>query len=194
MGEPRGLTELLAAAARGDEQAWNAIVERFSSLLWGVARAHRLGQSDAADVVQNTWLRLLDNIERIDRPEALPGWLATTARHESLSVLRRRGREHLVRDEDLGGRTADLDAIDLDAALLADERDAQLWLCLARLSERCQRLLRILMACDRPSYAAVSEALDVPIGSIGPTRMRCLRTLRGFVADSGYAFDSEGRA
>ncbi|WP_347349973.1 sigma-70 family RNA polymerase sigma factor [Intrasporangium sp.] len=194
MGEQSGLTELLAAASRGDESAWSAIVERFSSLLWGIARAHRLGQTDAADVVQNTWLRLLDNLDRIEHPEALAGWLATTARYESLTALRRRGREHLVRDEDLAERAVDVDTAGLDAALLGDERDAQLWSCFTQLSPRCQQLLRILMACDRPSYTAVSEALGIPVGSIGPTRMRCLRTLRELVAKSGYVFDSGGRS
>ncbi|MDN5795262.1 MAG: sigma-70 family RNA polymerase sigma factor [Intrasporangium sp.] len=194
MGEPSGLTELVAAASGGDENAWSVIVARFSSLLWGVARAHRLDQSDAADVVQNTWLRLLDNLGRIERPEALAGWLATTARYESLSVLRRRGREHLVRDEDLAGRAVDVEAIGLDTALLGDEQDAQLWSCFAQLSQRCQRLLRVLMVCDRPSYSAVSQALDIPVGSIGPTRMRCLRTLREAVAGSGYVFEPGGRS
>lgn len=194
MGEKSGLTELVAAASAGDGDAWNAIVERFSSLLWGVARAHRLGTDDAADVVQNSWLRLIDHLDGIREPEALAGWLATTARNESLAMLRRRGRDLPVRDDDLAVNLPDVDAVALDVGLLDDERDAQLWSCFARLSERCQRLLRVLMSCDRPNYAAVSEAFDMPVGSIGPTRMRCLDTLRGLVADSGYIFDSGGRS
>ncbi|EWT02024.1 ECF subfamily RNA polymerase sigma-24 subunit [Intrasporangium oryzae NRRL B-24470] len=189
MGEPSGLTELVAAASEGDALAWNAIVERFSSLLWGVARAHRLGPDDAADVVQNTWLRLLDHLGGIRQPEALAGWLATTARNESLSMLRRRGRDVVVRDDDLAVNLPDIEAVALDTALLDDERDAELWSCFARLPERCQELLRVLMSCDRPSYGAVAEALDMPVGSIGPTRMRCLNQLRDLVAGSGYAFE-----
>lgn len=189
MGEPSGLTELVAAASEGDALAWNAIVDRFSSLLWSVARAHRLGPDDAADVVQNTWLRLLDHLSGIKQPEALAGWLATTARNESLSMLRRRGRDVVVRDDDLAVNLPDVEAVALDTALLDDERDAELWSCFARLSERCQRLLRVLMSCDRPSYGAVAEALDMPVGSIGPTRMRCLNHLRDLVAGSGYAFE-----
>src|SRR5215217_1188201 len=101
MGEPGELTALLARASQGDASAWNTIVDRFSSLLWAVARGHRLGQEDAADVVQNTWLKLLDHLDSIAQPEALPGWLSTTSRHECLAILRKKGREHLVRDDDL---------------------------------------------------------------------------------------------
>ena len=194
MGDPESLTALVAAASSGDPSAWNAIVVRFSPLLWGVARSHRLAQEDAADVVQNTWLRLVDHLADLREPEALPGWLATTARYESLSRLRRRGREVPVRGEDLGVNVVDEEAIALDAALLDDERDVELWTCFAQLSERCQRLLRALMSVDRPNYRAVGEALGMPVGSIGPTRMRCLDTLRSLVGDSGYSFDARRRS
>src|SRR6476619_7477040 len=148
MGEPGELTELVARASQGDAAAWNTVVERFSSLLWGVARGHRLRQEDAADVVQNTWLKLLDNLAQ---PEALAGWLSTTARYECLAVLRKRGREHLVRDDDLATRVVDDQVLALDAALLDDERDGELWTCFCHLPERCQVLLRALMASDRPN-------------------------------------------
>jgi RNA polymerase sigma factor (sigma-70 family) len=194
MGDPEGLTALVAAASDGDSAAWNAIVVRFAPLLWSVARSHRLGQEDAADVVQNTWLRLVDHLDDIREPEALAGWLATTARFESLTRLRRRGREVPVRGEDLGVYLVDTEAVALDASLLDDERDAELWTCFAQLSERCQHLLRALMSVDRPNYRAVGEAFDMPVGSIGPTRMRCLDTLRSLVADSGYSFDTRGRS
>jgi len=183
------LATLLRAASEGDQEAWNAITDRFTSLLWSVARSYRLGSDDAEDVVQNTWLRLLENLTRIDNPEALPGWLATTARREALGILRRRGRTVLTRDEDLGVDLADPASTELDSALLEDERDVELWASFAKLPERCQQLLRVLMACDRPVYAEVSAAFDMPIGSIGPTRMRCLERLRRLVAESGYQFD-----
>jgi len=183
------LATLLTAASEGDQEAWNVITDRFTSLLWSVARSYRLGSDDAEDVVQNTWLRLLENLTRIDNPEALPGWLATTARREALGILRRRGRTVLTRDEDLGVDLADPASTELDSALLEDERDVELWASFAKLPERCQQLLRVLMACDRPVYAEVSTAFDMPIGSIGPTRMRCLERLRKLVAESGYQFD-----
>ncbi|NUS41661.1 MAG: sigma-70 family RNA polymerase sigma factor, partial [Terrabacter sp.] len=140
MGGPGELTELLARASRGDADAWNALVDRFTSLLWAVARGHRLGQEDAADVVQNTWLKLLDHLDDIAQPEALAGWLATTARYECLALLRKKGREHLVRDDDLATNVVDEQVRALDAGLLDDERDSQLWACFGRLSERCQVL------------------------------------------------------
>jgi RNA polymerase sigma factor (sigma-70 family) len=194
MGEPVDLRKLLAAASCGDQEAWNAIVTEFSSLLWGVARAHRLNHDDAADVVQNTWLRLTDRLHTIQKPEALPGWLATTARNEALTMLRRQGREHLVRDEDVAERVVDEEAMQLDAAMLDSERDRALWTHFARLPESCQRLLRVLMSCDRPNYRAVSEALSMSVGSIGPTRMRCLDKLRRMLRESDYPFDEGGES
>jgi RNA polymerase sigma factor (sigma-70 family) len=188
------LSELLSAAAEGDQEAWNVITDRFTNLLWSVARSYRLGHEDAADAVQNTWLRLLENVTKIDNPEALPGWLATTARREALGVLRRRGRDVLTRTEDIGADTADPQATELDSALLEDERDAHLWACYSQLSDRCQQLLRVLMACDRPVYSDVAAAFDMPIGSIGPTRMRCLERLRKLVTESGYTFDGQREA
>jgi RNA polymerase sigma factor (sigma-70 family) len=193
MGGPGELTELLARASRGDATAWNAIVDRFASLLWAVARGHRLSQEDAADVVQNSWLKLLDHLDDIAQPEALAGWLATTARYECLALLRKKGREHLVRDDDLATSAVDEQVRALDASLLDDERDAQLWACLGRLSERCQVLLRALMASDRPNYKAIGEALGMSVGSIGPTRMRCLDKLRELVGSGDYTFDRGGQ-
>ncbi len=187
---PGDLTRLVAAARDGDEAAWGALTERFSRLVWSVARSYRLSHDDAADAVQNTWLRLLENLGRIQEPEALPGWLTTTARHEALGVIRRRGREPVARADDLGLGTPDPLADELDAGLLDDEQDRALWRSFRRLSERCQQLLRVLMAADRPGYAEIAEAFGMPIGSIGPTRMRCLAQLRTLVADSGYPFSA----
>ena len=180
------MTELLAAAAEGDSQAWSEIVRRFTKLLWAVARSHRLNDDDAADVVQNTWLRLLDNLRRIDQPEALPGWLATTARREALNVLRRHTREVLVDQQDV--HTVDANAPELDAGLLTAERDTHLWACFRQLPQRDQQLLRALVACDRPSYTAIAVALDMPVGSIGPTRMRALKRLHSLLEASDYSF------
>ncbi|MFI5075523.1 MAG: RNA polymerase sigma factor [Actinomycetales bacterium] len=188
------LSELLTAASEGDQEAWNVITDRFTNLLWSVARSYRLNHDDAADAVQNTWLRLLENLTKIDNPEALPGWLSTTARREALGVLRKRGRDVLTRNDDIGSEVVDVDAAQLDSALLEDERDVQLWASFAQLSERCQQLLRVLMACDRPVYAEVAATFDMPIGSIGPTRMRCLERLRKLVVESGYTFDGDREA
>ena len=174
-------SELLRRAAARDQTAWDELVDRYTSLLWSVGRAHRLHDSDAADVVQTTWLRLVENLDRIEDAERLPGWLATTARRECLRVLRRSGREQLARVEDVAGDVVDEQAEPLDARLLADERDAALWACFQQLPERCRTLLRVLTATPPPAYAEVAEALDMPIGSIGPTRGRCLQRLQALV-------------
>jgi RNA polymerase sigma factor (sigma-70 family) len=169
------LTPLVRAARDGDQAAWNAIVERFSGLLWSTCRAHRLGQSDAAEVVQTTWLRLVEQLDRVRDPERLGGWLATTARNECLRLIRQHGRELVVEDMeafDAGGED------ELDRGVLASERERALWRAFAKLGERCQALLRLLMADTEPSYQEVSAALDMPIGAIGPTRQRCLERLR----------------
>jgi RNA polymerase sigma factor (sigma-70 family) len=174
------VTVLLSSAARGDQVAWNALIDRYSSLLWSIARSHRLPDADAADAVQTTWLKLVENLGRITDPERLAGWLATTARRECLQVIRRTTRdrrapgfEHM---DELAGPSPPV-----DQAVLLDERDKALWRALATLSERCQRLLRVLMATPPPAYTEVAAALDMPIGSIGPTRRRCLGNLREVV-------------
>lgn len=186
LGECSSLTDLVSAAADGDAESWNEITRRFTNLLWAVARSYRLASTDAADVVQNTWLRLVENLHRVEHPEALAGWLATTARREALSVLRARSRLLPVGDPFFHG-AAD-DAPELDDAVIKDERDGYLWECVAQLPERDQRLLRALMACDRPSYTAVAAALEMPVGSVGPTRMRALSRLRALIPESDYAF------
>lgn len=185
---PGDLDRLVRRAAEGDAESWNQITERFSRLLWSVARAHRLNDVDAADVVQNTWLRLVENLTRIEQPQALPKWLATTARREALSVIRRRQRDVLTRDDDDAWDVADDRLPDVDASFLDLERDRHLWACFLQLPERDQVLLRVLMASDTPRYAEVAATLDMPVGSIGPTRMRALARLRQIVAASAYDF------
>ena len=183
------LSLLLANAADGDSDAWCQITERFTRLVWAVARSYRLGTEDAADVVQTTWLRLVDNLNSIEKPDALPGWLATTAQREALSLLRRRSHEPPLREVDLSAVRPDSWIPECDVSLLERERDVQLWRCVSQLPAKDQRILRILMSCDRPSYAAVAAALDIPVGSIGPTRMRALHRLRRIVESSGYPFE-----
>lgn len=187
------VTELFRRAEAGDQSAWNAIVDQYTRLLWSVARAHRLGDADAADVVQTTWLRLVEHFGRIEDPECLPGWLATTARRECLRILRLAGRELLADSEDTMRDVVDERDVPVDARLLAEERDAALWRCFQRLSVRCQMLLRILMATPPADYGTVSAALGMPVGSIGPTRGRCLEHLRRLATGAGLAVVNEVR-
>jgi RNA polymerase sigma factor (sigma-70 family) len=168
---------LLAAAADGDQVAWTRIVDRYAGLVWSVARGFRLGQADAADVAQATWLRLVEHLRTIRDSDHLGAWLATTARREALALLRHAGRDVPT------GDPLDFDAWDdraepLELGLLTAERDAQLWQAFRTLPGRCQRLLRVLLAEPAPSYVEVGEALGIPVGSIGPTRARCLAALR----------------
>jgi RNA polymerase sigma factor (sigma-70 family) len=174
--------ELLSAAAGGDEAAWHALVRRYDSLLWSVARSFRLHDADAGDVVQTTWLKLVENLDRIVEPARLPGWLGTTVRRECIQILRRANRDRPAADVDLLAEVPD-SAPPVDHAVLLAERDAALWRALGMLGERCRQLLRVLMASPAPGYAEVADALDMPIGSIGPTRQRCLGQLRKVMHD-----------
>jgi RNA polymerase sigma factor (sigma-70 family) len=159
-------------------------VERYSGLVWSVARGHRLGDADASDVAQTVWLRLVESLPRLREPAAVGGWLATTARNESLRLLRRSGREVVEADLGLDGTPAD-DAYSPEAVLEARERRDLVRHALDRLSLRCQTLLRALAYSSDNSYADISAALDMPVGSIGPTRGRCLDRLRqGLRADA----------
>jgi RNA polymerase sigma factor (sigma-70 family) len=181
---------LVLAARAGDEAAWNGLVDEFSSLVWSIARAHRLSSSDAADVSQTTWLRLAEHLDRIREPERVGAWLATTARHECLSLLRRSQRELPLGDDlpEPVGPPAPSPA----AGLLRSERAAVLWDAFEQLPERCRSLLRVLMADPAPAYEEVGQALDLPLGSIGPTRARCLERLRRLVARGGISAVSSG--
>jgi RNA polymerase sigma factor (sigma-70 family) len=178
------VADAVRRAAAGDKAAWDAIVESFSGLVWSIATSHRLGRPDAAEVVQTTWLRLIEHLDRLREPQHLGGWLATTARREALRLLRLRGREVVTDDE---SRFDDVPAGDEspEDALLTSERRGQLRRAFAQLPENCRRLLHLVIVVS-PPYAEVAAALDMPIGSIGPTRARCLARLRRLLdADEG---------
>ena len=180
------LTELARDAGAGDVAAWNAIVDRFAGLVWAIARRHRLSDADAADVSQTTWLRLVEHLDRIEDPDRIGGWLATTARHESLRVLRVAERQMPTPHEDF----VDLRPTDepgLDAGLLGDERDRELWQLVSLLPPRCQMLLSVLTEESQLSYVEIGQVLDMPTGSIGPTRGRCLEHLRRLAATRGIS-------
>jgi RNA polymerase sigma factor (sigma-70 family) len=177
----RDLASLVRDAGGGDGRAWEQLVDRLAPLLWSIARAYRLSDADAQDVLQTSWLRLLERLDRLADPARVGAWLATTVRHESLRVLRQRGR----------AVPTDLEALDLgaddqpspEAVVLRSERATLLARAFARLTDRCQRLLRILAAAA--SYEEIAAALGMPVGAIGPTRARCLETLRRHLAVSG---------
>ena len=177
MADP-STSDLVRAAADGDQGAWNLLVQRYSRLVWAVARGHRLAPADSADVFQTTWLRLVEHLGRVRDPEQLAGWLSTTARHESLRVLRLGRRERPDEDVAAGREATSNGDPGPEPALLAGEERASVAAAFARLSERCQALLRLAVAEPGLSYADIAGVLSIPVGSIGPTRGRCLQQLR----------------
>jgi len=177
-------------AIEGDQQAWGALIEQFSGLVWSVARAFRLNQADAADVSQTTWLRLAEHLGDIIEPQGVGAWLATTARRECLRTLRTAGRT-IPTDFDDDHLLAPDDTAEIDADIDAGHQLAALRRAVDELPEPGRALLRVLMADPAPSYVEAGAALGMPVGSIGPTRARCLNRLRsnpdlvGIIADLG---------
>jgi RNA polymerase sigma factor (sigma-70 family) len=171
---------LVIQAAAGDEGAWSRLVDHYARLVWAVTRSFRLTDSDAADVSQTTWLRLLEHIDRVD-PVRVGAWLVVTARRECLRVLALRKRMLLSYDEAAFERLPGNDP-ELDEDLIAGERAVDVRRALQCLPDRQQRLLEMLMADPPPPYAEISATLGLPIGSIGPMRGRCLDKLRVLLA------------
>ncbi|MCC8244190.1 RNA polymerase sigma factor [Saccharothrix luteola] len=173
------IAALVSAAAEGDQRAWNEIVARFTPLVLAVVHRHRLRHADVADVHQTVWLRLVEQLRSLREADALPGWIATTTRNECLRVLRvqQRTLPYDPRSEDEPASPDDAVA-DLDEELEAAQRRQALREGFRSLPEPCRVLLARLMADPPPSYAAVAEQLAMPVGSIGPTRIRCLEKLR----------------
>jgi RNA polymerase sigma factor (sigma-70 family) len=183
---------LVKGAASGDQAAWDALVARYTNLLWSIARGYRLERTDAADVVQVAWLRLVEHLPRLRDPERVGAWLATTVRRECLQVVSRRKRDLPVVD-DVFDAVPDTSA-PVDARLLADEQATTLWSAFEQISGRCQHLLRVLMADPPPSYVEVSEVMEMPVGSIGPTRARCLDRLRVILDENEHGDAERGDA
>ena len=175
--DPTETAGLVRRAADGDKRAWERLVDQFARLIWAITAEFKLAESDAADVAQTTWLRLFEHIDRIEYPERVGSWLAATARNECLRSLAARKRVVLAHDgEVLTGVAAS--SPEVDERILADERDQVVRDALSHLPRRWQRLLELLMADPPASYADISSELDLPVGSIGPTRGRCLARLR----------------
>jgi len=183
--------DLVERARRGDQGAWDQIVQRYAALVWAVCRAYDLTGADADDVGACVWLRLVERLETIREPAALPGWLKTTAQRECLYLLRTKNRQVPVADdgvfEDAGGPAS-------DEWLLKQERQAALRAAFAGLTERCRRLLSMLFADPPAPYARISAELEMAVGAIGPTRQRCLERLRGSPALAALLESSPGMA
>ncbi|HEY1626865.1 MAG TPA: sigma-70 family RNA polymerase sigma factor [Streptosporangiaceae bacterium] len=176
----------LVRARNGETSALNEIVRELNPLLWHVARSEGLTAEESADVVQTSWLELVRRLHDIRSPQALTAWLITATRREAWRV------------RELSRRVMPSELEQLEALpdpgpgpgerFLADEQDRVLWQHVQQLPERCRKLLRVVAHVSRPDYTAVAEALGMPVGSIGPTRGRCLAKLRELLrADPGWS-------
>lgn len=171
------VAQLVRRASEGDRGAWERLVEQYSRLLWAITKDFNLVESDAADVTQVTWLRLLENIHKIENPDRVGSWLAVTARNECLRCLARRKKVLLSEDDVVLDKAAPAEP-GIDERLLSAERAQMVREALAQLPPRWRRMMELLMADPPASYAEISDQLGLPIGSIGPTRSRCLAQLR----------------
>ena len=184
------VAQLVRRAAKRDQWAWERLVDQYARLIWAVTKDFKLVESDAADVAQTTWLRLLEHIHQIEQhPDRVGSWLAATARNECLRCLAARKKVVLAED-DMVLEGAAKPEPEIDERLLSDERaEAEraqmLHEALSRLPWGWQQMLELLMADPPASYAEISDQLGLPVGSIGPLRRLILARLRGLLMASG---------
>jgi len=167
--------QLLRRVVDGDERAWEELVDQFAGLVWSVARSYRLAAASTDDVVQTVWLRLAEHCGRIREPDRLASWLATTTRNEALRVIKGHTR---VMPSDTIADTAEPTAPSIEEHITDDVTMRAVLGAFAQLDDDDQQLLRLLCAVPPLEYQTIAELLGRPIGSIGPTRARCLQRLR----------------
>ena len=178
MSDDRSVADQVTRARNGDTRAWDDLVERYAPLVWSICRSHQLSGVDAGDVHQNIWLQLVSHLDTIRDPATLPGWLATATRRECLRVLRA-ARGPLAAGYALDPETiSDESAGAAEQEVLAAERDDALREAWQDLPPGGQRLILLLIEDPPVPYAEISARLGIPVGSIGPTRRRCLDKLR----------------
>lgn len=179
------VAELVLSASAGSQGAWDELVTRYMPLVWSVIRKYRLFGQDAEDVSQTVWLRLVEHLDDIREPQALPKWIATITRNETMRLFNARQRVTPV-DPTEGLDREDISEKEVDTALLESERRQAMRDGLRELTSD-QRELLLLLAVDPPiAYTEISERLQMPIGSIGPTRRRCLDKLRNTAAMKSF--------
>jgi RNA polymerase sigma factor (sigma-70 family) len=184
MRDDPSVIALVTRAVNSDQNAWNDIVERYAPLVWSICARYRLNDQDIEDVGQTVWLLLVEHLGKLREPAALPGWLATTTHRECQRAL-----TAARRTEDAGTKLDDallvVDGAVIEQEILAAERNAALRLALRELPPRCQQLLAMLISDPPRSYDEISTTLQIPVGSIGPQRARCLERLRRSAALAG---------
>ena len=179
MRDDQPITDLVTRARSGDQRAWDDLVERYAPLVWSICHRYQMKSTDAEDVHQVVWLQLVSQLDKIRDPGALPGWLATTTRRECVRVLRAARGPHAAESVPDIETIPDQQTGLAEQELLVAERHAALREALARLPPFCQRLIGKLIEDPPLTYAQISAALNIPVGSIGPLRARCLDRLRG---------------
>jgi RNA polymerase sigma factor (sigma-70 family) len=171
--------DLVTRARKGDKQAWDVLVERYAPLIWSTCRQYRLDDADAGDVGQMVWLHLVDQLGDLRDPAALPGWLATTTRRQCIRVRRAAARlPQATRPLMDADNIADMEAVPVEHKLLLAKRHAALHEAFTRLPPCWQQLIAVLIEDPPMPYAQISAQLGIAVGSIGPTRRRCLDALR----------------
>jgi RNA polymerase sigma factor (sigma-70 family) len=165
---------------QGEQQAMAELVAMLTPILWHAVRAQRLDRESTEDVLQTTWLALVGHADRITDSRAVLQWLLVAARREAWRVVRGHARQVPYEIED-DAVTSSEDELP-ENMVLRDVDDRILWSHIAQLPDRCRELLRVIAFADRPDYAELARALRMPIGSIGPTRGRCLAKLRSCLA------------
>ena len=181
--EPPSDAELVERVRVGDQHAWADLIARYGARVWTVARSQGLDRERASDVVQTVWLNLLHGVDNVREPGAIAAWLVTVARREAIRVDRMSKRVVLVDEVSFERRAAVTD--DIDRAAVRSDDGALVRRAVDRLGDRCRELLRLLYSSDELSYTEIADAMQMPIGSIGPTRARCLERLRTLATAEG---------
>jgi RNA polymerase sigma factor (sigma-70 family) len=184
----RRAADLFEAWRDGDSRAMDDLVRLMTPVLWHVVRAYGLERTLTEDVIQTTWMQLVRGHRSIAEPRAVSAWLTTTARREAWRIGKAGGRVEATETDALDVLLPEQESAE-DRAATGDE-NRRLWSAVRHLAERCQRLLRVIAFEDRPDYARLAADLAMPVGSIGPTRQRCLAKLRALL--EGPAPRAEG--
>jgi RNA polymerase sigma factor (sigma-70 family) len=172
--------ELIDSCRGGHASAWKELVARYGNLVFSVCRSTGLSEADASDITQQTFCILHDSLDRLKADTRLGAWLATVARRHSWRVRARQQREAPEAPDELTRRA---EATSDEAGEPAAWEQLE-WLHhgLSRMDERCRDLLTELYLRPEPaSYEEVARMFSIAVGSIGPTRARCLDKLRGLL-------------
>jgi RNA polymerase sigma factor (sigma-70 family) len=167
----------------GDAAAVDDLVTAMTPVLWHVVRAYGHDRESAEDVISTTWLGFVRLHHTIQDPRAVASWLITSARRGAAEHARKARRASPVEDEKLAVVLPDVESAEALAVL--DDDAARLWRAVASVDERCRKLLRVIAFMERPDYQSLSQELDMPVGSIGPTRARCLAKVRTALMNEG---------